>query len=85
MNTYNIIIFTIFGIIGYLMIIDPNVAAFVVLVSKLIKINIERLIWRIRFHPFWFTNKFAQWRMMRKYEKLAEQLNGPKDETDSSS
>jgi len=63
-------LFTIFAIIVTMMIVDQNVGDYIVILTKLFKINIERFIWRIRFHPFWFTNPIAQRLMMRKYEKM---------------
>ena len=63
-------LFTIFAVILTMMVIDQNVGDYIVIIAKLFRVNAERLIWRIRFHPFWFTNPIGQRLMMRKYQKM---------------
>lgn len=60
----------IFAIIATMIVIDQNVGDYIILLTKILKVNLERFFWRIRFHPFWFTNPVGQWWMMRKYEKM---------------
>jgi hypothetical protein len=74
MNTYYICL-TLFGVIAYMMIIDKNVSDLIMLLPKMIRLNLERFYWLIRFHPFMTTNKVAQWWMMRKYEKIARSFD----------
>ncbi len=83
MNTYYFILLTVFGIVGYMMIMDENVALLVSLVPRIIKLNVERFYWKIRFHPAVTTNKLSQWLMMRKYEKIAKEIDGQQNKTDS--
>lgn len=64
----------IFSFIAYLIVMDENVASFIILYTKIIKINIERIFWLIRFHPLITTNKIFQWWMMRKYIKESEKI-----------
>lgn len=71
MDTYQYIIFTIFFIIIAMIIIDENVGIYLILMTKIAKVNIERFIWAIRFHP---NNPIAKWLIMRKSYKIAEQL-----------
>ena len=51
---------------------DKNVEDFIIFKLKLMKINIERLIWMIKFHP---RNPITNYIQAKKYEKLAEQLH----------
>lgn len=67
-------LFTAFAIIITMMILDPNVSDFIVLVSRLLKSKVERLYWMIRFHPVIFSSPIGRWWMMRKYMKEAEKL-----------
>ena len=54
-----------------MMIIDPNVGEYFNLIFKIVKINFERTIWMIRFHPQNpITNLIMKWR----YEKIAKEL-----------
>jgi len=62
----------VFGIIAYIMIIDQNVADYLLLVFKMMKLNIVRLLWMIRFHP---NNFITTWIQNRKYDKMAEDLH----------
>jgi hypothetical protein len=85
MNTYYLTILAVFGIVAYMMIVDQNVADLISLIPRIIKLNIERFFWKIRFHPLVTTNKLSQWLMMRKYEKIAKQLQDEQsNKTDSS-
>jgi hypothetical protein len=84
MNTYYFILLTVFGIVGYMMIMDENVALLVSLVPRIIKLNVERFYWKIRFHPAVTTNKLSQWFMMRKYEKIIKEYE-QQNKTDSGS
>ena len=66
--------FTVFVIIITMMIVDPNVGEYIVLLSKLVRSNIERLYWMIKFHPIIFSSPIGRWWMMRKYMRTAEKL-----------
>jgi hypothetical protein len=71
MTSFNYTILLIFGVIAYLMIIDPNITEYLTLVFKAIKINIERVYWMIRLHP---KNPITNLIMKRKYDKIAREL-----------
>jgi hypothetical protein len=61
----------VFSIIFYLMSVDKNVADYLTLVFKMIKLNIERLFWMIRLHPKNpITNLIKRW----EYDKIAKEL-----------
>ena len=62
----------VFGIVVYIMVIDQNVADYLLLVFKMMKLNIVRLLWMIRFHP---NNFITTWIQNRKYDKMAEDLH----------
>jgi hypothetical protein len=61
----------VLGIIAYIMIIDQNVAEYLLLVFKMMKLNMVRLLWMIRFHP---NNFITTWIQNRKYDKMAKEL-----------
>jgi len=62
---------TIFVIISYVIIVDPNGPRLIDLIGKLIKINFERVYWMIRLHP---KNPITNFMMKRKYDQLAKDL-----------
>ena len=57
-----------------MMIVDQNVADYIVLLTKLVKSKTERLYWMIRFHPVLFSSPIGRWWMQRKYMRTAEKL-----------
>ena len=71
---YYYTIFTLFAIIITMMIVDPNVADYIYLYFKIIRVNLERFYWMIRFHPAILTSPIGKWWMMRKYMRTAEKL-----------
>lgn len=84
MNTYYYTLFIAFTVVAVMMIIDQNVGDYLFLVFKITKLNFERMIWSIRFHPFWISNPIGKWWMMRKYlrtvEELAQELSQKQDD-----
>ena len=68
-------IFTVFAVIITMMIIDPNVSTYIVLLTKTVKVNFERMIWMIRFHPVIFSSPIGKWWMMRKYMRTVKELS----------
>ena len=66
---------SIFAIIIGMVIIDPNVGTFIVLLSKSAKMNVERMFWMIRFHPVIFSSPIGRWWMMRKYMRTVRKLS----------
>ena len=61
----------IFGILAYLIWVDENIAIYLTLIFKVIKINTERMFWMIRLHP---KNPITNLMMKWKYERLAREL-----------
>jgi len=71
MNNYHYALFLIFSIIGVMIVIDANVADYIVLLTRIIKLNTERVFWMIRLHP---KNPISNFMMNRKYDKIAKEL-----------
>jgi hypothetical protein len=72
MISFNYGILLAFGIVIYIMIVDPNVNEYIILVLKMIRVNIERVYWMIRLHPKNpITNLIMRW----KYDKIAKELH----------
>lgn len=71
MNTFQATLLIIFGVVAYMMIVDRNVGDYLTLVFKMMKLNFERYMWMIRFHPKNpITNLIMKW----EYEKIAKEL-----------
>lgn len=68
-------LFTLFVIILTMMVIDPNVSQYIVLLSKSAKLNVERMVWMIRFHPAILSSPIGRWWMMRKYMRTVKELS----------
>lgn len=79
MTYFQYLCLIIFGVIAYMMIIDPNVGTYLTLVFKMIGINIQRTLWLIRFHPFWLKNPISKWRRERHYYKLIKEMENKTD------
>lgn len=65
------LILLVFGIIAYMIIIDPNVSEYLLLVFKMMRVNIERFFWMVKFHP---RNPITNFIKEREYAKLAKEL-----------
>ena len=61
----------VLGIVLYVMIIDQNVAEYLLLVFKMMKLNVVRLLWMIRLHP---NNFITTWIQNREYDRIAKEL-----------
>jgi hypothetical protein len=61
----------IFGILAYLIWVDENVIIYLTLIFKILKVNTERMLWMIRFHP---RNPITNLLMKWKYDKIARDL-----------
>ena len=63
-----------FTIILYMMWVDENIAIYVGLTFKLIKVKLDAFWWILFYHPFWITNPISKRLSTRKYERMAEKL-----------
>ena len=75
MHSYYYTLFVLFAVVLYMISVDKNVEEYIVLLSKIIRINIERFFWMIRLHPFWITNPIGKWMAMRRYMRTAKELS----------
>jgi hypothetical protein len=64
-------ILTLSIIICYIILTDKNVEDYLILIFKIIRVNTERMLWMIRFHP---RNPITNLMMKWKYERLAREL-----------
>lgn len=71
MNIYYYMLFTIFAVILYMMCVDKNVSDYIILLSKILRLNIERFFWMVKYHP---KNFITTWIQNRKYNKIAKEL-----------
>jgi hypothetical protein len=70
----------IFAIVAYLIIIDKNVADYLTLVFKMMRLNIDRTLWMIRLHPKNpITNLIMRWRYDRIARELQEEMERSRD------
>jgi len=76
MTTYYLLCLFL-GIILYMAIVDQNVLDYILILFKIIKVNFERAIWLIRFHP---KNPITNLIMKFKYDKIAKELQKEFDE-----
>jgi hypothetical protein len=70
-SLYYYSLFTVFGIVAFMIIVDKNVGDYLLLSLKLIKINIERLKWMAIYHP---KNPITTWWMNRKFKKFIKEM-----------
>ena len=80
---YYYTLFTAFVILVTMMAIDPNVSDYIVLLSKSVKVNIERMFWMFRFHPVILSSPIGRWWMMRKYMRTVKELSQELSQKDS--
>jgi hypothetical protein len=71
MTPLNSILLIIVGVVGYMMIIDENLAIYMTLVFKMMKINIERFFWMVKYHP---NNFITTWIRNSEYDRIAREL-----------
>lgn len=71
MTPFNSILLVIVGVVGYMMIIDENIATYLTLVFKIMKVNTERFFWMVKYHP---NNFITTWIQNRKYDRIAREL-----------
>jgi hypothetical protein len=78
MTPFQSTLFIVFAVVAYMIIVDKNVGDYLILLLKIIKVNIERFYWMIRFHPKNpITNLIMKW----KYDKLAKELQKEFDDS----
>ena len=87
--TYYYTLLLIFGIITYMIVVDSNVAQFIVLLWKLVQVNIRRGIFLIKFYPRFVLDTMNIKRIIKGKKddwadvtarKLAQDLDIPQDQ-----
>lgn len=71
MYSLNYTFFTIFCIVVFMISVDKNVADYLIILPKLIKVNFERLKFLIILHPM---NPITTWKMNRRANRIAKEL-----------
>ena len=66
---------TVFVIILTVIVIDQNIGDYLILLTKSVKLNVERMFWMIRFHPAILSSPIGKWWMMRKYMRTVKELS----------
>lgn len=80
-NFYYYTFFLIFAIVAYMMSVDKNVADYLLLNIKLLRLNFERLKWLIVYHP---NNPITNWLSFRKYKKMVSEFQKELQNRDTS-
>jgi len=70
-SIYYYSLFTVFGIVAFMIVVDKNVGEYILLSIKMLKINIERLKWMAIYHP---NNPITTWWMNRKLKKFIKEM-----------
>lgn len=71
MTQFQITILLSFAIVFYVISVDKNVADYLTLVFKMMKLNLERFYWMVQYHP---NNFITTWRRNRQYDRIAKEL-----------
>ena len=71
MTIFQSTLLVIFGVLAYMIIVDQNVAKFIIIWIAIIRVNAERLFWVIKYHP---NNFVTTWLQNRKYDRIAKEL-----------
>ncbi len=69
MTSFQSACLVIFAILAYLMWVDENVTVYLTLIFKIMRVNAERMLWMIRFHP---RNPITNIRYIQVFIELSE-------------
>ncbi len=64
--------FAIFAVIAYMIVMDKNVADYIILLLKLAQVNTRRFIFWIQFYP---KLKYDTWKLKRSMKKFIKEMN----------
>lgn len=81
MTYYQIILFTVFGVIAAMIVADKNVAEYILLLFKIVKMQFERAKFMIIYHP---KNPITNYIQTQRMNKLALQLQKEYQQVDNS-
>ena len=79
MTSYQYFWLVTFGVIATLVIIDPNVGRYIIILTKEVRLNASRYWYMLRFRPIYLSSPLYKWLSMRKYIKIAEQIQSDYD------
>lgn len=71
MSLYYYSLFFVFTVVAVMVVLDANVGDYIILLTKILKVNTERFIWKIRFHP---RNPISNYLLWRRSLKMAEEM-----------
>ena len=77
MNSYQLVLFTIFFVIAGLMVIDKNVGEYFLLKLQLAGINLKRWYLMAKLHP---RNPLTNYVMYRKMKELAKHMEQQREQ-----
>lgn len=80
MTLYQTIFFTIFTVIAIMIVLDKNVADYIILLTKIVKMQFERMKFMIIYHP---KNPVTNFIQARKMNQLAMELHKELQQRDS--
>lgn len=69
--TFQYVCFIIFAVLAYLIVTDQSIAKFVVLISKIVKLQFEKFKWIVKYHP---QTPWARYLMWRQSIRIAKEL-----------
>lgn len=81
MTYYQAALFTIFGLLAVMAIVDKNVAEYIVLLSKIVKMQFNRARFMIVYHP---KNPITNFIQAQRMSRLALQLQKEYQQADDS-
>lgn len=79
MNTYYFSLFSVFAVIIFLMVLDPNVATYIDLQFRNLIVQLKRQYYLL---TIGIQIKYQNWKLMRSLKKMRKELDLP-NETNS--
>lgn len=80
MTLYQTILFTIFAVIAIMIVLDKNVADYIILLTMIVRMQFERMKFMIIYHP---KNPITNFIQARKMNRLAMELHKELQKRDS--
>ena len=71
MSNYQLILFTVAAILGYMIVTDKNVAEYVMLQWQMLGIRIQKYYLLVKLHP---RNPITNWQQERRIKKMAKEF-----------
>ena len=71
-DNFYYVTFAIFAVIAYMIVMDKNVAAYIILLFKLLQVNTRRFIFWVQFYP---KLQYDTWKLKRSMKKFIKEIN----------